>query len=412
MSHTKAGFNTLSIHAGECHPGSEYAHVNPIFQSSTYSFPNIENGGKVFKGEEFGYIYSRVGNPNMTVLENKIAALEGSGITEKRHAEGDKDFQVVGLSFSSGMAAISSTLMGLLEPGDTFIAQTSLYGGTIDLFNNTFTKYKLTAIWVNDGDVASFEKAVQDNPKAKLIYIETPGNPMLTIVDIEAIAKLAHDHNMVLIVDNTFATPYLQRPLELGADYVIHSMTKYIGGHGTSVGGMVVSPHSEIMYTEIIENRHHIGGNPGPMDSWLINMGVKTLPLRMDKHCDNTEVLVDYLLNHPKVGLVLFPGLKNHPNYEIAKKQMSRYGGMISFELKGGLKAGAILMDSVKLMTLAVSLGAIDTLIQHPASLTHSNIPKEHREKAGITDGLVRLSVGLENIEDLIADFDQALAKV
>lgn len=406
------GFESLAIHAGEPHPAVENAHITPIFQSSTYSFPCAKEGAETFAGKRPGYVYHRIGNPNMDVIEHKIALLEGHRLIAERRAAGDEEFDVVGVSFASGMAAIASLIFAILKPGDTLIAQSCLYGGTVELFNKTLTDYDINVVWITDDSIDHFAEALNENPQAKAVFAETPANPMLTIIDIEALAGLAREKNIPLIVDNTFATPYLQRPLELGADYVVHSMTKYIGGHGTVVGGIVVSPHRNMMMEQVLGTRHHVGGNPAPFDSWLLDMGVKTLPLRMERHCDNAEKIVNYLVQHSKVARVFYPGLPEDPGHEVAKKQMQRFGGMVSFELKGGYQAGETLMDNVRLMTLAVSLGNVDTLIEHPASLTHTHVPRELREKTGITDGLVRVSVGLESIDDLIADFDQALDKV
>lgn len=410
--HHKLGFNTLSIHSGEPHPAAKNAHVAPIYQSSTYSFASAEEGAQIFAGEKEGYVYGRMGSPNMTIISEKVAALEGIDVVREKRAAGDHNFKVEAHAFASGLNAIATLMLTLLKPGDTIIAQSSLYGGTVGLFNNLLKKYAINVVWVNHGTLAAFEKTVSQNPHAKVLYCETPANPTLEIVDIAGVAQLAHAHNMPLVVDNTFATPYLQRPLSLGADWIVHSTTKYIGGHGVVVGGMLVSPHFKDICDELLSNMHTTGGVPSPFDAWLLNMGIKTLPLRMDRHCDNAEKVADYLESHPKVAKVWYPGLKSHTGHDLAKKQMTRFGGMISFELKGGLNAGVKLMDSIQLMILAVSLGTVDTLIQHPASMTHAKVPVEQRHAAGITDGLVRVSIGLENVEDIIADFDQALAKV
>jgi len=408
----KYGFNTQSIHAGEPHPGSKNAHVAPIYQSSTYSFANAEEGAQVFAGEKEGYIYGRMGSPNTTIITEKVAALEGGELVRRKHATGDKEFSVEAHAFSSGLNAITTLMLTLLKPGDTLIAQSSLYGGTVGLFNNLLTKYDIQVVWVDHGTLEAFERTLAEHSHAKVLYCETPANPTLEIVDIEGVAKLAHAHGIPLVVDNTFATPYLQRPLELGADWIVHSTTKYIGGHGVVVGGMLVSPHFKDICEELLSNMHVTGGVPSPFDAWLLNLGVKTLPLRMDRHCDNAEKVAEYLVQHPKVEKVWYPGLESHVGHDIAKKQMDRFGGMISFELKGGLNAGIKLMDSIELMIRAVSLGTVDTLIQHPASMTHAKVPAEQRHAAGITDGLVRVSIGLENVEDIITDFDQALAKI
>lgn len=387
-------FHTKAIHAGHKHDKSAGAHATPIFQTSTFVFDSCEQGARRFEGAEDGYIYSRLGNPNMTELEEKMAALENGGAA---------------ISTGSGMAAISTILMSQLKAGDHMIAGDALYGCTNSLMTHVLPRFNIETTFVNTSGLSSIEKAMKDN--TKVIYIETPANPTMQITDIKAVSEIARRHGAILVVDNTFMTPYLQKPLDLGADIVVHSATKYICGHGDVVAGIIVSSKDIIMNMKFPYFKD-FGGITSPFDAWLLVRGLKTLPARVDIHCKNAKIVVDYLVNHPAISDVYFPGLKDHPQHEIAKKQATDFGAMIAFELKGGIEAGKTLMDNIKMISLAVSLGCVDSLIQHPASMTHSPVAPEDRLKAGITDGLVRLSVGIENVEDIIADLDQALAKI
>jgi len=401
------GFATRAIHAGE-HVGQPQStsHTGAIYQSSTFVFQNANEGAHIFAGDQAGYMYTRLGNPTVKLLEAKINALEGAEIKKK-----DPEIAVSTLAFSSGMAAISSTLMALAGKGDTIIMGDVVYGATEHLASNVLNKFGINTVEVNSADLNAVEAIVSEHRDAKAMLIETPTNPLLVVSDIAAISRIIKTINpeMKLIVDSTFATPYLQRPLELGADIVVHSTTKYICGHGTVVGGLVTTFHDDVknqVYTVIKD----VGGNPSPFDAWLVNLGLKTLPMRMEKHCENAIAIAEYLEQHPKVAHVNYPGLKSSPYYELAKRQMTAFGGMISFELKGGFEAGKKLMDNIEIFTLAVSLGCVDSLIQHPASMTHACVPKEKREKGGVTDGLVRISVGIEDKEDLIRALDEALS--
>jgi methionine-gamma-lyase len=341
-------------------------------------------------------------------LEGKINALEG-GQWKLDHPND----VIATLAFSSGMAAIAAALMACAHNGDTILMGDVVYGATEHLCSNVLNRYGVNTVEVHMADLEAVEAAVKANPKAKLIFFETPMNPTLELVDIPALVKIVRDTNpeMMVIVDNTFATPYLQRPLELGADVVVHSTTKYIGGHGAVVGGLATTKHESIK-NELYKVIKDIGSNPSPFDAWLVNMGLKTLPIRMDKHCSNAMAVAQYLEKHPKVDKVHYPGLPSHPQHELAKKQMANFGGMLSFELKGGFDAGKTLMDNIEIFTLAVSLGCVDSLIQHPASMTHASVPKAKKLKGGITDGLVRISVGCEDAGDLVADLEQALGAV
>ena len=395
METKKCGLGTTAIHAGTLK--NLYGTLAmPIYQTSTFIFDSAEQGGRRFALEEDGYIYTRLGNPTTTVLENKIAALE----------EGE-----AAVATSSGMGAISSTLWTVLKAGDHIVTDKTLYGCTFALMNHGLTKFGVEVTFVDTSNLDEVKKAMKKN--TRIVYLETPANPNLKIVDLEALAKLAHTNpNTLVIVDNTFATPYMQKPLKLGADIVVHSVTKYINGHGDVIAGLVITNKELADQIRFVGLKDMTGAVIGPQEAYYIIRGMKTFEIRMERHCKNARAVADFLNKHPKIQKVYYPGLETHPGYEIAKKQMKDFGAMISFELKGGFEAGKALLNNLSLCSLAVSLGDTETLIQHPASMTHSPYTKEEREAAGITDGLVRLSVGLENIEDIIADLEQGLAKI
>ena len=395
MKTKKCGLGTTAIHAGTLK--NLYGTLAmPIYQTSTFIFDSAEQGGRRFALEEDGYIYTRLGNPTTTVLENKIAALE----------EGE-----AAVATSSGMGAISSTLWTVLKAGDHIVTDKTLYGCTFALMNHGLTKFGVEVTFVDTSNLDEVKKAMKKN--TRVVYLETPANPNLKIVDLEALAKLAHTNpNTLVIVDNTFATPYMQKPLKLGADIVVHSVTKYINGHGDVIAGLVITNKELADQIRFVGLKDMTGAVIGPQEAYYIIRGMKTFEIRMERHCKNARAVVDFLNKHPKIEKVYYPGLETHPGYEIAKKQMKDFGAMISFELKGGFEAGKALLNNLSLCSLAVSLGDTETLIQHPASMTHSPYTKEEREAAGITDGLVRLSVGLENIEDIIADLEQGLEKI
>lgn len=400
------GFATRALHAGEhVRQPNTRSHATPLFQSSTFTFANTDEGAAIFAGQTPGYMYTRLGNPTVMVLEAKINALEGAN-WKLAHPEG----RVSTLAFSSGMGAISAAFMACASAGDTIIIGDVVYGATEHLCANVLSKYGVKTVEANMSDLADVERVMKANPKAKALHLETPMNPTLGIADIAGIVKIVKSINpdCYVIVDNTFATPYLQRPLEMGADIVVHSTTKYIGGHGLVVGGMVTTVH-DCIKDELYKIIKDVGSSPSPFDCWLVNIGLKTLPVRMDKHCSNAMAVARYLSEHPKVSRVYYPGLKSHPGHELAAKQMKDFGGMVSFELKGGFEAGKKLMDTIKVFTLAVSLGCVDSLIEHPASMTHACVPREKRLKGGIDDGLVRVSVGIEDVDDLIRALDEAL---
>ena len=395
METKKYGLGTTAIHAGTLK--NLYGTLAmPIYQTSTFIFDSAEQGGRRFALEEAGYIYTRLGNPTTTVLENKIAALE----------EGE-----AGIATSSGMGAISSTLWTVLKAGDHVVTDKTLYGCTFALMCHGLTRFGIEVTFVDTSNLDEVKNAMKEN--TRVVYLETPANPNLKIVDLEALSKLAHTNpNTLVIVDNTFATPYMQKPLKLGADIVVHSVTKYINGHGDVIAGLVITNKELADQIRFVGLKDMTGAVLGPQDAYYIIRGMKTFEIRMERHCKNAKKVVEFLNKHPKIERVYYPGLETHPGHEIAKKQMKDFGAMISFELKGGFEAGKTLLNNLKLCSLAVSLGDTETLIQHPASMTHSPYTKEEREAAGITDGLVRLSVGLENVEDIIADLEQGLEKI
>ena len=377
-------FGTKAIHAG-IHPDEATgAIMTPIYQTSTYVQPAV--------GEHKGYEYSRTSNPTRHALEKNIAAIENG---------------IFGACFGSGLAAIDCVIK-MLNPGDEVISTNDLYGGTYRLFKTIFEKYGIVFHFVGMADASEVEAMV--NANTKLIWVETPTNPMMNIIDIEAMAMVAKKANAMLCVDNTFATPYLQNPLDLGADIVMHSATKYLGGHSDVVMGALVTSDEKIA-KEMYRIQNSSGAVTAPMDSFLVLRGIKTLHLRMQRHCENGEKVARFLIDHPKVDKVYWPGFENHPNHEIAKRQMRGFGGMISFSLKGNkLEDAHKVVNNVKVFALAESLGGVESLVGHPATMTHASIPKEEREKIGIVDSLIRLSVGVEDAEDIIEDLNQALA--
>lgn len=391
----QVGYNTTIIHAGQSPDPITGALSTPIYQTSTFVFETAEQGAARFALEEEGFIYTRLGNPTQQALELKLAALE------KAEAA---------LAVASGMTAIAGSLWTLCRQGDHIIAADTLYGCTHALLSHSMPRFGIEVTFVDATDPDNIRKAMQ--PNTKVVYIETPANPTLEIIDITATAKVAHDYKAQLIVDNTFMSPYCQRPLELGADIVVHSATKYINGHGDVVAGVVLGNKEFINQVRFVGVKDITGGCISPFNAWLTLRGLKTLGVRMERHCQNAMHVAQYLEKHPKVQQVYYPGLKNHPQHQLALTQMSGFGAMIGFEVTGGIAAGRLIMNHVRLCALAVSLGDTETLIQHPASMTHSPIAREERVKAGISDGLIRLSVGLEDPEDIISDLEQALALV
>lgn len=385
---------TRAIHAGHIEH-SIYGEISvPIFQSSTFVFPSAADGAARFAGEDPGYIYSRLNNPTVNALESNVATLEnGFG----------------GVGTATGMAAVSSVFAALLSRGDHVVATNCLYGASRVILETEMARFGIESSFVDSSDLAQVERAMK--AATKMVFIETPMNPSMKITDIRGTAAVAHKHGALLVVDNTFASPYLQRPLEMGADIVVHSLTKFINGHSDVVGGMIVTA-SEARHKRLRKFVSNFGGTMDPHQAWLILRGVRTMPLRVERAQENAMELARFLKAHPKVTWVSYPGLPDHPQHEIAKSQMDGFGSMLSFGVKGGLKGGITLMNSVRLITLAVSLGGVESLIEHPASMTHASIPRAERETAGILDELVRFSVGCEDFEDLRDDLDQALAKI
>ncbi|RVU55876.1 methionine gamma-lyase [Anaerosphaera multitolerans] len=389
------GFSTKQIHAG-VQKNQFGALSTPIYQSSTFIFDSAEQGGRRFALEEEGYIYSRLGNPTNTVVEEKVAMLEGAEAA---------------VSTASGMGAISSVMWTMLKAGDHVIASKTLYGCTFALLSHGLTKFGVEVTFVDPRDPQNFKDAMKEN--TRVVYLETPANPNMYITDIEAVSKIAHENkDCVLVVDNTYNTPYIQKPIELGADIVVHSATKYLNGHGDVIAGFAVGSKELIDQVRLLGVKDCTGAVLGAFEAFLIQRGMKTLSVRMEKHSENAMKVAEFLEAHPAVESVQYPGLKSFPQYDLAKKQMRLPGGMISFEVKGGIEAGIKLMNSVELCSIAVSLGDTETLIQHPASMTHSPYTPEERAESGIAEGLVRISVGLEDVEDIIADLKQALDSI
>lgn len=379
-------FNTKVIHGGQQHDPSTGAVMPPIYQTSTYAQSS--------PGKHKGYEYSRTGNPTRKALENALASIESG---------------TYGLAFASGLASIDAILK-LLSPGDEVISTNDLYGGTFRLFNTIFKKFGIDFKFIGMENAADLEEAISD--KTRLIWVETPTNPMLNIIDIRKCAEISKKHGILLVVDNTFATPYLQRPLELGADIVMHSATKYLGGHSDVVMGALVLNDPDLA-DKLYYIQNASGAVCGPMDSFLVLRGIKTLHLRMQRHCENGKAVARYLREHPKIERVYWPGFKDHPNHEIAKSQMKDFGGMLSFKIKGNKYEDAItVLENLRIFTLAESLGGVESLSGHPASMTHASIPKAEREKTGVSDSLIRLSVGVESERDLIEDLGNALKLV
>jgi cystathionine gamma-lyase len=376
------GFNTLAIHYGQEEDPTTGALITPIYQTSTYVLEEL--------GKNKGYKYARTHNPTRTALEKCLAALEGAKY---------------GVATASGMAA-ATCILNLLESGDHVIAGDDIYGGVYRLFENIFKKFKIEFTYVDASDPTNVEKAIK--PNTKLVWLESPTNPLLKLADLKAVAAITKKHNLLFAVDNTFATPFAQKPLELGADLVMHSTTKYLSGHSDVVGGAVITS-SEKLHSELQFNINAVGAVPGPFDCFLILRGIKTLSLRLREHEKNAHAVANFLEAHPLVEKVLYPGLPSHPQFALAKSQMASFGGVLSFVVKGGLEGAKTVVNSTKLFKLAESLGGVKSLICHPASQTHAPIPKEVREKVGIVDGLIRVSVGLEDEVDLLADLKHAL---
>ena len=393
MKDRKYGDQTLAIHAGEAPDPVTGALVPPLHLATTYHLGSAEQGAAIFAGEKEAYVYSRWSNPTVATLERRVAAIE--------HGE-------AALATASGMAAISTAVLGLVSAGDHIVSARAIYPSSVHLFTTQLQALGIETTFVDGTDPASFEAAIR--PNTNLFYLETPGNPILALCDLQAIGAIARRAGIATICDNTFATPINQRPLELGIDTVVHSATKYFCGHGDAVGGLVIGTKAFVQRCAT-EPMRYFGGIMAPFNAYLMLRGTQTLPMRVARHNANALALAQWLEQHPAIASVSYPGLPSHPQHALAKRQMTGFGGMISFDVRGGVEAGARLMDRVELCSLAVSLGDTRTLITHPASTTHSVVSREARLAQGVTDGLVRLSVGLEDVEDLIADLDAGLAE-
>ncbi|KIC22817.1 methionine gamma-lyase [Leisingera sp. ANG-Vp] len=387
-----AGFATRAIHHAYDPQENEGALTPPLHLTSTFAFETAEAGGEMFAGERAGHIYSRISNPTCDLLEQRIATLEGAE---------------AGLALSSGMGAVTAVLWTLLSPGDEVIVDKTLYGCTFAFMRHGLSKWGVTITHVDMTDMENLRAAVSD--KTRVVYFETPANPNMRLVDIAGAAEIAHAAGAQVVVDNTYSTPYLTRPIELGADIVLHSATKYLGGHGDVVAGLVAGRAEQIAEIRLVGMKDMTGAVMAPFNAMLILRGLKTLNLRMDRHCASARVVAEFLASHPAVQAVFFPGLESFAQHAVAERQMDQPGAMIAFEVEGGLQGGIALMNGLQMIQRAVSLGDAETLIQHPASMTHSTYTPEERAEHGISDGLIRLSVGLEEVEDILADLEQAL---
>ena len=391
--HKNLAFDSLLIHGGDIEDTYGSA-VVPIYQTSTFAFKDVNHGARLFAGEEDGFIYTRIGNPTISALENCVAGLEnGFG----------------GIATSSGMGAVNSVYLAFLHSGDHIVSTDAVYGPARVVIENYYSKLGIEYSYVDTSNIQNIIDAIR--PNTKMLYIETPANPTIALTDLKKCADISKKNNLVFVVDNTFCSPYLQKPLDFGADVVLHSVTKFINGHADIVGGIIVAKTQE-HYKAVRGAMVTMGFNMDPHQAYLVLRGLKTLSIRMDRAQENAIKVADFLENHPKIEWIKYPGLKSFAQYELAKEQMDGPGAMISFGVKGGLEAGKILMNNVKLALLAVSLGGVETLIQHPASMTHSKMTKEAKLKAGITDELVRYSVGIEDVNDIINDLKQALEKI
>ena len=391
-THT-GGFSTRAIHFGYDPADHQGALVPPIYTSATFAFPDVGYGGRCFTGEENGYFYTRIANPTLALLEGRLASLEqGAGA----------------VVFGSGMGAITATLWSMLEPGDEVLADMTLYGCTFSFLHHGLARFGVSVRHVDMTDPANVAAALSD--KTRVVYLESPANPNMRLVDIAAVSALAHASGAKVVVDNTYCTPYLQQPLLLGADVSVHSMTKYLGGHGDLTAGAAIFADAELAQrVRLYGLKDMTGAVMSAQDAHLVMRGLKTLALRMDRHCQSAQTVADFIAAHPATAVVHYPGLPSFPQHALAKQQMRQMGGMIAFELQGGLEAGVCFMDALQLVTRAVSLGDAETLAQHPASMTHSTYTPEERAAHGISEGLVRMSVGLEDVQDLLADIGQAL---
>ena len=400
------GISSVAIHASG-HENAEYSHLTPIYATSTFTFDTAQQGSDRFAGADKTRIYSRWGNPTFTTAEETIAALEAFGLT----GEDGKPLQLKALLHASGQAAMATLFLGTLKTGDTILSHFSLYGGTHELMLKVLAETGIKTTIIDMRDLNLVEEALKNDASIKMVHIETPANPTIQCVDIEAVTKLSKQRNLIVSVDNTFATPYLQQPFKYGVDFVFHSTTKFLNGHGTSIGGVLLGKDLDLMRTQIWKWHVLLGGNSNPFDAFLLTQGMKTLELRMERHCNNAMEVAEFLETHPAIALVNYNGLPSHHDFLVSLKQMRYPGALMSYDLKGGLEAGKRFTDALQMCVRAVSLGTVDTLVSHPASMSHASLKREDRIKYGITDGLIRMSVGIENIADILNDLDQALKK-
>lgn len=398
------GIETLCIHGGH-KPEANRAHLTPLYASSTYTFDSVEQGVNIFSGKEEGYIYARFGNPTIDEVQRKIALLEAYGLKDEQ----GNALELYALLHASGMAAITTMLLANLKAGDKIITHSSLYGGTQEMIDRILPGLGIGAIIADMHDTGSLEALIRGDKSIKLMYLETPANPTLQCVDLEILTRIGKQCGLIVCADNTFCTPLLQQPFRYGADFVVHSTTKFLNGHGTAIGGILVGRDKSRMHSDIQKTHRLLGGNSNAFDAFLLSNGLRTLSLRMERHCSNAERVAAFLSSHPSIARVNYPGLPDHPDHDIAARQMKHYGSVMSIELKGGFDACVSFVNRLKLCINAVSLGTCDTLVSHPASTTHCGITREQRLAFGITDGLIRMSIGLETADDIIADLEQAL---
>lgn len=399
-----SGFGTACIHAG-FKADENRSHVTPIYASSTYLFDSVEQSIDLFTGKEKGFIYGRFGNPTIAQCENKIAALE----TYNLKKEDGNPLEAKAILHASGMSAIATLFFSLLKNGQKILSHYSLYGGTQELIDKVMPEAGIETILVDMTNFEAVEKIFSEEKNIGLMYLESPANPTLNCVDIKTLCDIAKKYNCKTACDNTFATPFLQQPFSLGADFIIHSTTKFLNGHGTAIGGVLIGKDIEFMKTKATKHHRLLGANSNGFDAFLLNNGIKTLEVRMQRHCENAEKVAEFLNTHKNIETVFYLGLDTHPHYLLCQKQMKHAGAMMSFEIKGGFEAGKNFINNLKMCSSAVSLGTCDTLISHPASTTHFGVKPELRLASGISDGLIRMSVGLENVQDIIDDLDQAL---
>lgn len=404
MDNEFSGMDTGAIHGAKMRT-PEHAHITPIFASSTFVFDSAEQGMNRFSGTEPGFIYSRFGNPTSAAAEELIASLEAFQINDN-----GEPLQLKALLHASGQAAAATMFLSNVKAGDAILSSHSIYGGTHEFLGNLLPQFGVQTHFLDIRDLNKVEDMLKSHPEIKLVHIETPANPTMQCIDIEAVCKLAKQYNKKVTIDNTFATPYLQQPFKYGVDFVFHSTTKFLNGHGTAIGGVLIGRDIQLMKSKVYTTYKLLGGNSNPFDAFLLIQGIKTLGVRMEKHCDNAVKVAEFLSQHAAIAKVNYNGLKDHPDHHISLKQMRKHGAVLSFELKAGFEKTKQFINKLQVCVRAVSLGTVDTLVSHPASMSHAGMSREERYQSGITDGLVRMSVGLEDVSDIINDLDQALA--